>query len=102
MKGDAKEIIIWPQYFDAELSRRLGRKVSVDDAIPSPKPEEVEEALARLGFEFESRDARYPRVWWVKSRMFKVKVPGGKAKTEVLREVARELKNVRESRKRRF
>ena len=101
MGGGEKEIVIWPQYFDSELSRRLGRKVSIDDAIPSPKPEEVEEALARLGLVFESRDARYPRVWWVRTRMFKVRIPGGKPKTVFLREVASELKKVRESRRRR-
>ena len=96
-----REIVIWPQYFDSELSRRLGRKVSMDDAVPSPRPDEVEEALVRLGLEFESQDARYPRVWWVKTRMFKVRVPQGRPKTMVLREVARELKKVRESRRRR-
>jgi signal recognition particle subunit SRP19 len=93
-----KEVVVWPQYFDSDLPRRLGRRVPLSMAVSSPTPEEVEEALSRLGLEYESVEARYPRVWWVKSKKIIVRVEGGARKTELLKRIAEQLKKVREER----
>ncbi len=92
-----KRLVIWPQYFDSSLSRRMGRKVSSELAVPSPKPEEIERALRAAGLKFESKKARYPRTWWQESKMFIIEFEG--SKTELLKIVAAELKKLRGRRK---
>jgi len=53
--------VIWPVYFDANRSRKMGRKVPKRLAVPSPRIEELEKALRKLKVEYEvRRGAAYP------------------------------------------
>ncbi|HUJ84697.1 MAG TPA: signal recognition particle subunit SRP19/SEC65 family protein, partial [Candidatus Acidoferrales bacterium] len=58
--------IIWPIYFDANKTRRNGRRVAKNLAVQSPKIDEVKIAVDRLGLKNEVRlEAHFPRIPWV-------------------------------------
>jgi len=56
------ENVLWPAYFDAELSRSGGRRVPADLAVEEPSVEEIAEAVGQVGYDaVVERDAAYPR-----------------------------------------
>lgn len=56
------ENVLWPAYFDAELSRSGGRRVPDDLAVEDPSVEEIAEAVGQVGYDaVVERDASYPR-----------------------------------------
>ncbi|MHA1616876.1 MAG: signal recognition particle subunit SRP19/SEC65 family protein [Candidatus Njordarchaeales archaeon] len=95
--SEREEWIIYPEYFDSRLSRRLGRKVSLQHAIKSPQLEELYEALKYLkirGIRIE-KDKSHPANWIErKGRIIIYKIPG-KSKHSLLIEIAKALKHVR-------
>lgn len=48
MNKQKNRIIIWPQYFDKNLSHSEGRKVSLEYAISEPTVNDISRALKRL------------------------------------------------------
>ncbi len=61
-----KRIVLYPAYFDKRLSRRLGRKVSLELSVPSPRLEEIVRAAEELGLEpIVEEDKLYPRTWFL-------------------------------------
>jgi signal recognition particle subunit SRP19 len=57
--------IIWPQYFDSKRTRKFGRRLSKEYALPLPSIDEMFEAAKNLGYEPEIDDgAKFPRTWW--------------------------------------
>lgn len=60
-----KQYILWPEYFDRNLPRRLGRRVPLELAVPSPTIKELIKVCEELGLEYEHvSDKKYPRVWY--------------------------------------
>ncbi|MDR5657140.1 MAG: signal recognition particle subunit SRP19 [Halobacteriota archaeon] len=56
------ENIIWPAYFDADLSRSEGRRVPSAMAVADPTPEEIAEAVKQVGYDATIEpDLAYPR-----------------------------------------
>lgn len=56
------ENVLWPAYFDADLSRADGRRVAADLAVEGPSVEEIAEAVGQVGYDaVVERDAAYPR-----------------------------------------
>lgn len=56
------ENVLWPAYFDAELSRSGGRRVPDDLAVTEPTVEEMADAVGQVGYDaVVERDAAYPR-----------------------------------------
>lgn len=55
--------MLYPQYFDSKISRKMGRRISKDLAVNSPNLAKIEEACKRLGFKviIEPNKA-YPRM----------------------------------------
>ncbi len=49
MAGDPSRISIWTGYFDSRLTRRQGRRVNRDCAIPNPNLEQLAYAAKSLG-----------------------------------------------------
>ncbi|NPA85248.1 MAG: signal recognition particle protein Srp19 [Crenarchaeota archaeon] len=92
-KYKGKKVILWPQYFDATLSRREGRRVPKSLAVPHPTQRELLDALASLGLSAEPLEARYPREWWNKEGP--VLVEKERPKTDLLRTVGEELRKKR-------
>ena len=95
--SERDEWIIYPEYFDARLSRRLGRKLPLKYCINSPKLEEVYESVKRIkihGIRIE-KDKSHPANWFEhKGRIVIPKIPGI-SKHRLLFQIAKELRIVR-------
>ena len=82
--------IIWPIYFDANKTRRNGRRVAKNLAVQSPKIDEVKQAVDRLGLKNEVRlEAHFPRIPWVKTGMLLVEKK--EAKEKIIQKIAKQL-----------
>ncbi len=91
-----KEVIIWPEYFDSTLPRRLGRRVPLALGVSRPKLRELLEACRNLGMECEEvRGKKYPRTWYQSEGYLLVKSPEESRKTELIKMIARELVKLR-------
>ncbi|MDW8033573.1 MAG: signal recognition particle subunit SRP19/SEC65 family protein [Nitrososphaerota archaeon] len=61
-------VIIYPQYFDSKLSRKMGRRVPKSIAIISPSLTRIKEACDKLGLKtIIEYEKTYPRISNVKS-----------------------------------
>ncbi|MEM2006422.1 MAG: signal recognition particle subunit SRP19/SEC65 family protein [Sulfolobales archaeon] len=90
-----KEVRIWINYFDQNLSRKYGRKLSKALTVPEPKLAEVLKACEILGYKFEVKEGRYPRAWFKPSALIVLKVPNGISKYEVVKLIGRKLVELR-------
>jgi len=85
---------LYPAYFDLDKTRREGRRVARELAVSKPRLDELAEAVRQLGMEAEVVEgASYPRCWWGPKGM--VLVRRGVRKGELLRMVARAMKEAR-------
>ncbi|WP_409200785.1 signal recognition particle subunit SRP19/SEC65 family protein [Methanobrevibacter sp. DSM 116169] len=83
--------IIWPEYFNEELSLNEGRKVSKEKAIKNPTVKDIEKALKRLQVQYTiEKEKSYPGKWYVKSGM--VIAETDKKKTELLKEISEKIR----------
>jgi signal recognition particle subunit SRP19 len=89
-KRDHSGYILWPEYFDSNLSRSHGRRVPIDLAVNSPNCEEIFLICKKLGLspELEKRSAHPSRWFDPKGR---VKVPEKSSKSETIEKVAKAL-----------
>ncbi len=89
-----EEIIMWPAYFDANKTRKRGRRVAKSLAVPAPKMLEIQEAAQKLGLKNEFvADKGYPKTPWSKPGMLLVEKQ--KAKEQVINRIARQLQKAR-------
>jgi len=59
------ENVIYPAYYDAELSRSEGRRVPDDLAVPEPTVDEIAKAVQQVGYDAViERDCAYSREGW--------------------------------------
>lgn len=87
-------ITIWPQYMNKDLSLSQGRKISKEDAVKDPAIADIERALKRLGFTYETeKNKAYPGKWYEKSGRVMVEYEG--TKLELIREVSLKIKEIR-------
>ena len=87
-------ITIWPQYLNKNLSLSQGRKISKENAVSDPTLSEIERALKRLGFTYETeKDRAYPGKWYEKSG--RVLVEYDNTKLELIKEVSLKIKEIR-------
>ena len=85
-KGDNK-IVLWPEYFDSNLTKHSGRRVPQKLATSSPTVEDIARAAKRLKMNPKiERNKAYPNRWWRKSG--RVLVMSQDSKTRVIRRVA--------------
>jgi len=88
------KIILWPAYFDSGRSRKEGRQVRKNLAVPSPKISEVKDAADSLHLSCELiSDVAFPQMPWLKSGM--ILVEKKQSKQEVLRRIAIQLLKLR-------
>jgi len=88
------KIIVWPTYFDSAKTRKDGRRVPKNLAVPSPKILEIKEALEKLGLEHELfPDAGYPKTPWLKTGIILIKK--NEAKDQIIRRIAKQLVRIR-------
>ncbi len=89
------ENVIWPAFLDAELSRNEGRRVSLDQAIPDPTPDEIAQAVQQVGYDAViERDKTYPREYEQRGRVL-VKNADDATKSDLLGAVAAYLQAIR-------
>ncbi len=93
MREKAK-MVVWPAYIDAGKSRGEGRKISKKDGVRSPKIKEITTAAKKLGLDpVAEEDKAYPRSFWEYSG--RVLVDKSERKTEILRKIAKVIKEMR-------
>jgi signal recognition particle subunit SRP19 len=64
------ENVLWPSYFDAELTRAEGRRLPVDQAVPEPTVDEIAKAVQQVGYDAKiERDATYSREYEPRGRV---------------------------------
>lgn len=83
------ENVLWPAYFDAELSRKEGRRVPSELAVEDPSVEEIAEAVGQVGYDaVVEREASYPREHYRTRGRVIVKGADDDAKSDLLQAVA--------------
>jgi len=88
------KIIIWPAYFDSTKTRKNGRRVPKNLAVPSPKILEIKDAAGKLGLEHELvPDASYSKTPWQKAGMLLVKKK--EPKGQIIGKIAKQLLKIR-------
>jgi len=88
------KIAIWPVYFDSTKTRIEGRKVPKGYAVQSPRMEELEKAVQKLGLQSQTvANAAHSREPWRKTGLLIVSKEG--SKTQIIRKIARLLQNIR-------
>ena len=86
--------IIWPAYFDQTKTRKNGRRITKNLAVPNPKVEELQEAANKLGLKHEIvANSGYPKAPWQKTGMLMVekKAP----KEQIIKNIAKQLVKAR-------
>ena len=93
MRGKGK-IVVWPSYFDADLSWGEGRRVAKDLAVRQPKAEDILAAAEEAGLKpvLES-GASHPNRPWIVTGL--ILVEAGKSKHEILKEIASKMRRKR-------
>jgi len=94
MKG---ELLFYPCYFDATLSRRKGRRVPVSLAVPKPTLQDLERAARRLGLSCEHDTRSHPAHWFERGGCLVVRTEISKA--TLLKRIAARLEARPEQRK---
>jgi signal recognition particle subunit SRP19 len=91
---EQEKIIIWPAYFDSTKTRKDGRRVPKNLAVPSPRIAEVKEAAEKLHLPHEIvADVGYPKAPLLKTGMILIKRNG--SKNQIILLIAKQLLNVR-------
>ena len=88
------KIIIWPAYFDSTKTRKDGRRVSKNLAVPSPRISEIKDVAEKLGLSCELvPDASYSKAPWLKIGLLLAKKK--ESKDQTLRKIAQQLSKIR-------
>jgi len=89
-----EKTIIWPAYLDSTKTRKEGRRIPKNLSVPFPKISEIEEALEKLGLEYELvSEAGYPKTPWLKVGMILVKK--NEPKDQTIQKIAKQLLKIR-------
>jgi signal recognition particle subunit SRP19 len=86
----SKTVILYPEYFSIDNSRRAGRRVSKKLALKSANVEDIFKAVKSLGLKpVVEKEKAYPRFWW--KRRGRVLIETEMQKTELIKLVAEKL-----------
>lgn len=86
--------IIWPAYFDQTKTRKTGRRVPKNMAVPNPKIEEISEAARKVGLKNEVvANAGYPKTPWQKGGTIMVEKKS--PKEQIIKKLAKQLVKAR-------
>ena len=100
---DYDHVVLWLDYFNKNLKRRQGRKVSRELAVFDPTVQELIEAAKSAGLQFSDQEmnseARFPRRSFVKSGYLMVAKKDGIKKSQVIEEVADKMLQKRNKQK---
>lgn len=79
---------IYSQYFNPKISKRLGRKISLE-AAKKFSENKLEEIIKGLRVEYEVRDGHYPRVPYENSKIYVI--DGNLKKSTIIKIIERKL-----------
>jgi signal recognition particle subunit SRP19 len=92
---DYDHVIVWTDYFNRNLSRRKGRKVSKDMAIFDPSIQELVNASKSAGFAVSNdntnESARFPRRPYVRSGYVMLEKIENSKKSNILNTLAEKI-----------
>lgn len=89
------ENVIWPAYFDADLSRAEGRRVSRELAVEDPDVGEIARAVQQVGYDTVIKhDKTYPREYEPRGYVV-VKGADDSSKSDLLQATAAYLEAIR-------
>jgi signal recognition particle subunit SRP19 len=92
---DYDHVIVWTDYFNRNLSRRKGRKVSKQVAIFDPSIQELVDASKSAGFTVSNDNtnetARFPRRPYVRSGYVMLEKKENLKKSNILNTLAEEI-----------
>ncbi|MDD1711280.1 MAG: signal recognition particle subunit SRP19/SEC65 family protein [Methanoregulaceae archaeon] len=83
MKG---ERILYPCYFNANLMRSQGRRITRSRAVKDPSLADIERAVKRCGVRYRTEQKSHPSFWW--KREGRIVVTWGQGKEQLLKKVA--------------
>ena len=87
-------LIIWPLYFDSELTRKQGRRVPVELAVQSPFVDEIFTVAKKLGLSPEIQDEKsHPRYGQINKG--RVLVKHQSSKERIINDIAKGLKKIK-------
>jgi signal recognition particle subunit SRP19 len=100
---DYDHVVLWLDYFNKNLKRRQGRRVSRDVGVFDPTVQELAEAARSAGFQLSDEEinseARFPRRSFTKSGYVMVAKKEGIKKSQIIDAVADKLLRKRSSQK---
>jgi signal recognition particle subunit SRP19 len=86
--------IIWPVYIDSKKTKKEGRRISKENAVPSPKLREISKAAEKLHLNPEVENSKsYSRSWWESPG--RVIVDKSATKRETLTKISNMIKGMR-------
>ena len=86
-----KGVILYPCYFDSELMRSEGRRVSRGTGVAHPEPGDIERILKANRIPFTCESKSHPAYWWKHQGRLVVEHSGSKG--ELIALVSSGLKN---------
>ena len=98
-----KTYVIWPEYFDSTLTRRLGRRVPKHQAMPHPTVKDVITVCRELNLDCETyEDKKYPRTWYSSEGYVRVILREGEvlSKNELIKLIAGKLAELKSASRR--
>ncbi|WP_458206439.1 signal recognition particle subunit SRP19 [Haladaptatus sp. NG-SE-30] len=91
------ELVIWPAYLDAELTRSEGRRVPEHTAVEEPTVDEIARAVQQVGYDTViERDKAYSREGWEARGRVLVKNADDSSKNDLIQAVAAYVTAMRE------
>ena len=85
-------ITLWPEYFDANLTRAQGRRLPKELCVPNPNLDFIAKGAMILDLEYEIlEDMSYPKFPRAKHGCVRVERRGDMTKTELLPKIAEVL-----------
>jgi len=87
---DEDKYVVWPIYFDKNVSREDGRKIHIQLAVENPDVERIAKAAQSLGLNpVLEKDAAYPSERWHKKG--RILIDKKDKKSKLLKMIAKRL-----------
>ncbi len=84
-----RHFVLYPEYFDKQLSRKQGRKVPKSKAVSECNLSKIAYACKYLELEYEvEKDKKYSKNWWGSEGRIIVNPEGVASKTDLIRRVS--------------
>ena len=92
-----KDYVVWPSYFDKNLSKKDGRKLPKNLALDHPKFDEIKKALGSIGINHQiEKNSKYPKEQGKEERnLGRFIVEKKFSKNEILRKISKEMRKNR-------